>query len=36
VDGTNARANLSNGVLKVRLPRARAAVQTRITVVMEG
>lgn len=36
VDGTNARAHLTNGVLKVRLPRAQAAVQTRITVIMEG
>ncbi|MFH0954437.1 MAG: Hsp20/alpha crystallin family protein [Verrucomicrobiota bacterium] len=36
VDGVNARAHLTNGILKIRLPRAQAPVQTRITVVMES
>ncbi len=35
VDGSNARANLTNGILKVRLPRAKTAVQMKITVMME-
>ncbi|HPF99164.1 MAG TPA: Hsp20/alpha crystallin family protein [Kiritimatiellia bacterium] len=35
VDGENARAHFNNGILKVRLPRAKDSVQTSITVVME-
>jgi len=36
VDGTNARAHMTNGILKVSLPRARQPIQTKITVVMES
>ena len=35
VDGNNARAHIVNGILKVHLPRAKAAAQTKINVVME-
>ena len=35
VDGNNARAHITNGIMKIRLPRAPAAVATRITVIME-
>lgn len=36
VDGGNARAHVTNGILKIRLPRARGAVQTKIAVIMEA
>lgn len=36
VDGANARANMANGILKIRLPRAPTAAQTRIAVAMES
>ncbi len=35
VSGEQARAQISNGILKVRLPRAKAPVQTKITISME-
>ena len=35
VDGANAKAQVDNGILKIRLPRARSAGQTRINVIME-
>ena len=35
VDGEHSRAQISNGILKVRLPRAKAPVQTKITITME-
>ena len=35
VSGEQARAQISNGILKVRLPRAKAPVQTKITITME-
>ncbi|MFH0878136.1 MAG: Hsp20/alpha crystallin family protein [Lentisphaerota bacterium] len=33
VDGDRAKAQLENGILKISLPRARSAGQTRITVM---
>jgi HSP20 family protein len=36
VDGNSARAHITNGILKVRLPRAQTPTATRINVVMEG
>lgn len=36
VDGSHARAQLANGILKVRLPRAKTPAQTKITVSMES
>jgi HSP20 family protein len=35
VDGEHARAQVSNGILKVRLPRAKTRIQTKITLSME-
>ena len=35
VDGERARAQISNGILKVRLPRAKTSIQTKITIIME-
>ena len=35
VDGERARAQVSNGILKVRLPRAKTPMQTKITIIME-
>jgi HSP20 family protein len=35
VDGEHAKAQISNGILKVRLPRAKTAIQTKITIIME-
>jgi HSP20 family protein len=36
VDGNSARAHMTNGILKVRLPRAHVMTAERITVVMEA
>ena len=36
VAGNEARAHLNNGVLKIRLPRAKAPAPTKITVMMDG
>ena len=36
VDGERARAQISNGVLKVRLPRSKTPIQTKITISMEA
>jgi HSP20 family protein len=36
VDGERARAQVSNGILKVRLPRAKTPMQTKITIIMES
>ena len=35
VDGERAGAQISNGILKVRLPRAKTPIQTKITIIME-
>ena len=35
VDGEHARAQFSNGILKVSLPRSKARIQTKITIHME-
>jgi HSP20 family protein len=35
VDGEHARAQISNGILKVRLPRSKTPIQTKITIIME-
>jgi HSP20 family protein len=36
VDGERARAQISNGILKIRLPRAKSPIQTKITINMES
>jgi HSP20 family protein len=36
VSGNDARAHLNNGVLKIRLPRAKTPEPTKITVAMDG
>ena len=34
--GEHARAQISNGILKVRLPRSKTPIQTKITISMEA
>ena len=36
VDGKHAWAQISNGILKVRLPRSKTPIQTKITIIMES